>query len=145
MKYKKYTVLFTSVIIFILVVGFNVTNAQEYVPLAPLPGISAGQGLSLSNYLDAIFKIGIGLAGVFAVLMIVIGGIQYIGGAANPSARTEAKSKITNAILGLLLALGAWLILYVINPDLLKKEIIITPVSVTTPAQQPIGNEGQNA
>jgi len=101
----------------------------EYVPLVSLPGVPEGQGVGLGSYLDSMFKIGIGLAGVFAVLMIVIGGIQYIGGAANPSARTEAKNKITNAIFGLVLALGAWLILYTVNPNLLKKDIIITPVT----------------
>ncbi len=125
-------------IIFIFAVVFNVASAQTYVPLAPLPGVTAGQGIGLGNYVNAIFKIGIGLAGVFAVLMIVIGGVQYIGGAANPSARSEAKGKITNAIFGLLLALSAWLILYIINPDLLKKAGggIVPRVNVTIPTSR---------
>lgn len=133
MKYKKHAVIFAATLIFFLVSDFSiVTAAQKYVPLAPLPGILKDQGISLGNYFESLFRIGIGLAGVFAVLMIVIGGVQYVGGAASPSARSDAKNKITNALFGLLLALGAWLLLYTINPDLLKKvdKNIIPPANV---------------
>ncbi|MDE2030677.1 MAG: M15 family metallopeptidase [Patescibacteria group bacterium] len=68
-------------------------------------------------YLNIIFKIGIGLAGALSVIMIVIGGVQYMG---NESifGKNEAKSKIMSAILGLLIALGAFALLNTINPDL---------------------------
>jgi len=108
----------------------TLVNAEGYIPLEPLT-TSAESGVTLSSYLDDVFKIGIGLAGVFAVLMIVIGGISYIGGASSPSARSEAKGKITSAIMGLILALAAWLLLYTINPNLLKKELSISEVSVS--------------
>lgn len=121
----------------------NIASAQDYVPLEVLPGIT-GTGTNLGEYLSAIFNIGISLAGVFAVLMIVVGGVQYIGGAASPSARSEAKNRITNAILGLLLATSSWLIVYIINPDLIKNTLSVTstlvslpPLSVSTPEPAP--------
>ncbi len=116
---------------FFLLFNLSVVNAQNYVPLAPLPGLVADQPVSMENYLGVMFKIGIGLAGVFAVLMIVISGIQFIGGASSPSARTEANERITHAILGLILALGSWLILNTINPGLLKTKLEIDPITVT--------------
>ncbi len=108
------------------------TQSYDYIPLEALPGVSK-EGTNLSSYLSAIFNIGIGLAGALAVLMIVVGGIGYIAGASNPSARSEAKKKITDAIIGLILAMASWLILYTVNPDLLKNKLKITPISIASP------------
>ena len=56
--------------------------------------------------------------------MIVIGGVQYTTSYGS-SGKGEAKARILNAVLGLLLVLGAWVILYTINPDLVKLELNI--------------------
>lgn len=95
-------------------------TASAYAVLESIPGISAGSAPSLSTYLRAVFMTGIGLAGVLAVLMIVVGGIQYIGSGMSPSGKSDAKDRITNALIGLLLALLSWLILNTINPDLVR-------------------------
>ncbi|GMQ95341.1 MAG: hypothetical protein BMS9Abin13_454 [Patescibacteria group bacterium] len=102
----------------ILAVGATQAFAQGYVPLAPLPGVKAGTGLG--EYIQTLFQIGIGIAGVLAVLMLVVAGIEYIGGAGNPAAKSDAKERIRNALFGLILALSSWLILNTLNPDLLK-------------------------
>lgn len=117
MNNRPYILALSSVAI--ISFGAFVYSAAAYVPLAPLPGVPAS-GTNLTSYVGAIFKIGLGLAGVFAVLMIVIAGIEYIGGAASPSAREDANQKIWNAILGLVIALASWLLLNTINPDLQK-------------------------
>ncbi len=72
-------------------------------------------------YLNIIFKVAIGLCAALAVIMIVVGGIQYMG---NESVfgKTEAKSRIFSAILGLFIALGAFAILNTINPALTGKD-----------------------
>lgn len=106
----------------------TIASAAGYIPLEPLT-VAEKSGVSISTYLNDIFRIGIGLAGVFAVLMIVIGGIGYIAGASNPSARSEARKKITNAIFGLILASASWLILYTINPKLLNTELLVKKVN----------------
>lgn len=128
---KKNIVLFILLLFSVFFFWLSTVNAQGYVPLAPLPGVPAGQETDLESYLGSIFKIGIGLAGVFAVLMIIISGIQFIGGAASPSAHTEAKERMVNAIMGLILALGSWLILNTINPNLLKTDLDLAEVTVT--------------
>ena len=91
-------------------------NAQGYEPLAPLA--SNSNITSLGGYLSDLFLIGIGLAGVLAVIMLIIAGVQYIGGASSESARKDAKDRIWAAILGLLIALGAWIILTTIDSNL---------------------------
>lgn len=102
---------------------FCSASAQNYVPLENVPGLTINEPVGLSSYLAAIYKIGIILAAVLAVLMIVIGGIQYMLAGGNPGKLGDAKDTIWQAILGLLLVLGSWLILSTINPDLLNMEI----------------------
>lgn len=75
------------------------------------------------------FRVGIALAGLFAVVMIVLGGIEY---ATTDSLfnKSEGKSKVENAVFGLLLALTTWLIIYTINPALTRCDIAATPVTL---------------
>jgi len=56
------------------------------------------------------------------VMMIVIGGVEYIISGANESMRGEAKKRIENAIWGLVMALVSYLVLYTINPSLVDLE-----------------------
>jgi hypothetical protein len=85
-------------------------------------------GKPFSDYLNLVFKIGIGVAAGLAVIQIVIGGIQYMA-SESPFKIGDAKSKIEGAILGLILALGIYVFLYTINPDIvsLKLDIIQPP------------------
>ncbi len=123
---KNKTVINLSLIATVTIISTNaiIVYAAGYIPLEPLT-TAEKTGVSFSSYVSDLLKIGIGLAGVLAVLMIVLGGIGYISGASNPSARSEAKKKITNAIFGLILASASWLILYTINPNLLKKTLLV--------------------
>jgi len=109
---------------------------EGYELLAPLP-IPGETGLlrridvkkGFGNYLNIIFKILIGIAGVLAVIMIVIGGIGYML-EESVFAKGESKKKIWAAIWGLLLALGAFIILETINPQLIAGQLGIRSVSV---------------
>ncbi len=96
----------------------------NYNLLAPIPLEESGCTgaanteckTNASAYLVGVFKLTIALAGVLAVLMIIIGGIKYMSSEAFTE-KGNAKGTITNAIWGLLLAIGAWLILYSISPN----------------------------
>ncbi|MBP9714999.1 MAG: L,D-transpeptidase [Candidatus Pacebacteria bacterium] len=101
------------------------TNTN-YELLAPLPGIDAffesdpaKNKCALGKYLNKLIILIIGIAAVLAMVMIVMGGITYMTSEL-VSSKEAGKQQITHAILGLLLALGAWLILNTINPNLLK-------------------------
>ena len=75
--------------------------------------------VSLGHYLSLLFNTLIALAGGISVLYLVIGGLQYILSEV-PGIKTSGKEKIRDALVGLILALAAWLILYTINPDLVN-------------------------
>lgn len=97
--------------------------SSAYTPMEPLPGIKKDTAVNLTDYLSALFKYAITVAAVLAVIMIVIGGMQYIGASGNTSVVEDAKDRIYWAIVGLILALGSWLILNTINPNLKNLEL----------------------
>jgi hypothetical protein len=107
-----------------------------YVLLAPLPCDPNSDGCDngklttfnpvgdnkIGGYLNVMIRIFIGLSAVLAVVMIVIGGIEYMTSELI-SSKEAGKERIRGAIFGLLLALGAWTLLYQINPDILKSDV----------------------
>ena len=118
-KFKIFLILllFAAILLPVFVYG-------NYELLEPLPGgpkeIAPGR---FSAYLSALFNYAIAVAAILAVVMIVIGGLQYIGAAGNTSVIEDAKDRIYWAIVGLILALGSWLILYNINPKLTELKL----------------------
>ncbi|MDP2665016.1 MAG: hypothetical protein Q8O97_03715 [bacterium] len=60
----------------------------------------------------------VGISGFAAFVMIVWGGVEWLSSAGNPSSMNSAKDKIKSALLGLLLVLASFLIIQIINPDL---------------------------
>ena len=122
----------------------------KYTLLAPLP-CDSGPGCNnrqlttfdptgdnkIGGYLNLMIKLFIGICAVLAVIMIVIGGIEYMT-TELVSSKEAGKERIRNAIFGLLLALGAWTILNQINPNLLNtdlKSLTTQTVNVTLEEQ----------
>jgi hypothetical protein len=99
----------------------NVNVSTDYIPLENVPFIKDAS--SFQAYLEGIYILGMVLVVIGAVFMLVIGGFQYLTSAGNTSALSAAKHTIEGALFGLALALVAYLILYVINPDLVKLNI----------------------
>lgn len=107
-----------------------VSSGEEYCLLEPIViNNTAQEKVKIADYVKTMFKIGIGLAALFAVFMIIFGGFQYmtsesIGG------KGDGKEKIEGALWGLALALGSFLILNTINPQLLEFSGGLEPVVV---------------
>lgn len=105
----------------------------EYTVLSPLPGTTEGEcknagdpgcKTNLKTYIEGLFKLLLGLSVVFVVINFIIGGFQYITSAAMPG-KKDGKERIINSIKGLVLVVGAWIILNTINPALLKVDLTI--------------------
>ncbi|MDA3815217.1 MAG: DUF1566 domain-containing protein [Patescibacteria group bacterium] len=102
-----------AIIIFILPL---ITQAQ-YTNKELIPGQSPTN--NLETYLNNIYNFGIAIAAILAVFMIALGAFIYIfTSAGNASKMMDAKDMIKNALIGLALVLVAFLILFIINPDL---------------------------
>ncbi len=83
----------------------------------------------IGEYLVALFKWGTTALAILAVIMIMVAGFKWMTAMGNPSKIGQAKSKISDALFGLILILGANLLLGFINPSLtIFKPIVIEKV-----------------
>jgi hypothetical protein len=111
--------------------------AGEYCLLAPLPlnnGNLVKDSTKITEYIPQVLRLVIALAGAMAVIMLIFAGFQYIS-SEGFGKKSDAKEKIQNALLGLLLVIGSYSILYTINPDLLTLNLNINPVHRGTPLE----------
>lgn len=109
------------------VLAVEKVDTLGYVPLANIPNASPNNVNSLGDYLGGLYKTGVAVAGVLAVLMIVYGGFGYIS-TDSITGKSDSKGIIQGAISGLLLAFASYAILYTINPQLVSLNIIKTPL-----------------
>lgn len=127
MTKTKKTIILSSLTTLVFLAIFSYATfifAQgTYIPLAPLPSAAPAAGTSFSVYVRGLFGLLIGVAAVLAVVMIVLGGIEYMSTDA-VYGKSDGKERITQALYGLLIAISCWLILYTINPNLLKFDIL---------------------
>jgi len=81
--------------------------------------VDLNQDQNINDLVAWLYYAIITIAGLAAFFMIVSGGFQYLTSTGNPSVMSEAKERIMSAILGLLLIFSSYIILQVINPELL--------------------------
>lgn len=74
--------------------------------------------LNLADYIGKTYNYAVGFAVLIAGVMVVVGGLQYATAGGDSSRAGAAKQRITSALIGLLLVLGAYTILNTINPDI---------------------------
>ena len=93
--------------------------ALTYQALEPnaFAGFEAG-GSGLAGFLNQAFQFGLAIAAALAVVMIIWGGVEIML-SESVLKKSDGKQKVWDAIWGLLLALVSWLILWIINPDIL--------------------------
>lgn len=127
-----------------------------YEPLVVLPGAGDNvyqtdegtnrqyidfETFQLGDYVNFLFKIALGVLMVLAVIMIIIAGVQYMT-EESIYGKSNARSRITNAVTGLLVALGIFTVLSTINPRLL--DVNFTPPSVYIEYQKNQNIEGES-
>lgn len=99
----------------------------------PLPGFPGGSQiqvdcLTLGDYLSYIYKFIIGVIGLLSVFMITYGGFMWVMSGGNSSKISQAKTYITGAVTGLLIAVFSYSILYIVNPQLVEVKKIGLPI-----------------
>jgi len=80
----------------------------------------------LGQYIQALYKFLIGVSLIAAALMIVVGGFKYVMAATGAKVES-AKQMIIDALMGLVIILGAYAILANINPNLTKLPSLYVP------------------
>ena len=109
-----------AILLLLLVSGIFPSSAAaepvKYSLIQPIPGVQEVE--TFPEYLHYLFPFALGLAALIAVLQIVWGGFRYASSFGDEQTMKDNKDRIEKAIWGLVLALIGYLMLYIINPDL---------------------------
>jgi len=101
----------------------------------------------LAEYIAGIYKYAIALAVTLAIFMVMVGGFLWITAAGDKGKIGKATEIITDAVVGLILAVGSYVILYTINPDIINFNALRLKLVETQPLTEAAPNEfdtGQN-
>ena len=114
------------------------TTYQWDVPLPPAPSGYLPAELNFVTLVTYLYYWGLGIGGLLAFIRLIISGIQWGTSAGNVNSVKNARDAITSTIFGLVLLLGAWLLLNTINPQ------IVNPGEKITEALQEPKYEAEN-
>lgn len=101
----------------------TVGNFQPITSLPVFGSIGDIGRVDLASFFNQLYVLAVGAAAIVAVAQIMLAGFQLAIAQGSHSAIGEARSKITNAVLGLLLILSPTIVFGVINPDILNLRI----------------------
>ena len=96
--------------------------------LSATPAFAAIESpLKWDNICDAIGGVTtfiIGIAGAIALVLLIVGGIQYMSSGGDKIAVEASRGRITAAVVGLLIVFGAYLIINVIGGAVVEDFVI---------------------
>lgn len=123
----------------VLVVLPEVTQAADpliFKPQVPIPGFQteansvnmygndeggyAIGGNSIGVLIKSLYKYAIGIVGILAAIIMMIGGFMWLMAAGNQQRISEAQEWIKASVTGLILALGSYMILATVSPALVE-------------------------
>ncbi|MEK7462047.1 MAG: hypothetical protein AAB618_00525 [Patescibacteria group bacterium] len=117
---------------------FVFAQGKVYSPLVDLSNAGAGNDVqTFEGYINFLYGMSIAVAALLAVIKIIIAGTKYMLSDII-SNKSEAIKDIQGAVLGLLLILSAVIILELINPELINKEIKFDELRKRPDLQAPI-------
>ncbi len=95
---------------------------------------------SVDNTVTYGFQVFLGIVTLIAVVQVSVSGIQWMM-KDTAASKSDAKKKLTNSLIGLILAMSSWLILNTVNPRVLNLRFNIA----TSPLQRYINNGVEQA
>nr|MBD3359305.1 hypothetical protein [Candidatus Buchananbacteria bacterium] len=112
--------LFNLIIISCLIAPFALaTELQLQIPIGDRQSFTVS-GSTIGEYIQAIIVFASGAIISLAIVMIIVGGIQWIISGGVPNKISNAKNTILKAFLGMFIAIFAVFILETINPNLVQ-------------------------
>ncbi len=101
--------------------GGEVTGFRWLVGIPGLEGSS-----NFEQYINALYALAISVAALIAVVKIIIAGAKYMMSDI-VSSKSEAKEDIRNSLIGLLIIIGAVIILNTVNSNLTNVQVTMEP------------------
>lgn len=138
MTYKRILInILPAVVLVSLLFGKETLADGNYALLESVGTLAEGSRPAFKDYMTEILRVGIAIAGLLAVVELVVGGIQYVLSSASEKQAAAAKDRIENALVGLIIGIAAVLILNVINPDILAGNLSIPDIPSSTVSPTP--------
>lgn len=110
-----------AAILAVLVFSFNLASAaNENAMVATGFEKICSKELGIGVCIQQIYLLALGLGAIVALLMIILAGYRYMTAKGNASQVENAKEALTSAFIGLIIIFVAFILLYLINPDLVK-------------------------
>jgi len=72
----------------------------------------------LADYMKALYTYGIGVIVIFAIIVMMIGGVVWLTAGGNEEKISNAKGWVAGSLFGILIALSSYMILNIVNPAL---------------------------
>lgn len=82
----------------------------------------------LATYVNAVYKFALPAGALAAVFFVILGGFQYMTAGGSKKGVTQGKERISNALIGLVLIFGAFVIARLVDPRLVVLGQIRTPL-----------------
>ncbi len=111
-----------------------------------VPILQVKQVKDVSKYIRVVYEWMVKSGIIISIVLIMVGGMQYAFGAITPEQISKAKKRIINSIIGLVLLLGSYLLLFTINPQLLNLKVPSLPLvkAIILPDNQSCGEYKAN-
>lgn len=117
------------IVLFFVALFLSALPNGSFAAEVDLPGL--GSDPTFPQYVAYIFYFAVGLATSLAFLAIVLGGIYWLASLGMGKFKSEGKAWVKAGVLGLLIILSSWVILYAINPDLVSfKDVSVLPIPI---------------
>ena len=110
----------------------TLSYAADFLPLVGIPGVTNAGNAGFGAYINALYRLSISIAALLAVIKIVAAGAKYMLSDIVTS-KESAKDDIRGALIGLLIIIGAVVILTTINSDITENNFVIAPLDGADP------------
>jgi hypothetical protein len=91
--------------------GFNLLNGVDIVSFWENISPFNLPGGDIQSFILGLLQAFVGLAGLFAVAMIIYGGYTFITSSGNPDNAAKGQRILTNSVIGLVVVGIAWMII----------------------------------
>jgi len=96
---------------------------------------------SLPEYIKYIFTFFIIISGFISIAALIATGYQYLTSSGSPEKLKSARERFINVLIGVILLLGSYIFLTIINPELVKIKIVnlrdLSRYSISPPEKTP--------
>lgn len=124
------------ILIVLVAVWPDIAAAQSASTFQQLPSILGSTPATMEEYINTLYRLAIGVAAILVVLRLIYAGVQYMFSEVITN-KGKAVEDIKNALLGLVIILGAVTILNTINPEITRIDILRNARTISTTPTRP--------